>query len=178
MLTKLLRSFLNIVENPRSLPSFLGIYSLLWLIWHYQFLLRFGSATGNVVERLGNAKTAMDEFQFFSVFFVTITLFILYSGFQVFIKYSREHVDKVDREKNNNLTELDKKNDMEQLVSTLEILQNKLRTSQENEKKAKIEEKNIMAKLMVVQTKLDETAADLEVLKNTQSELPSDVTLC
>ena len=168
MLTKLLRSFLNIVENPRSLPRFLGLYSLIWLLWHYQFLLSFGSATGDVLERFGNAIETNEEIQYLSVFFVTTMLFILYSGFQVFIKQSREHVDKIDREVNSPLSELVKNNDMEQLVSTLEALQKELKTSKDNERKAKLEVKNIIAKLMIVQTKLDETTADLQILKATK----------
>jgi hypothetical protein len=168
MLTKLLKSFLSIVENPRSLPSFLGIYSLIWLLWHYQFLLSFGTLTGGVIERVSNAIESVDRFQYISVFFVTIMVFILYSGFQALIKHSREHVDKIDSEKNSPLTELVKNNDMEQLVSTLEVLQKELETSKDNEKKAKLEVKKIMAKLMTVQTKLDETNADLEILQATQ----------
>jgi len=167
MLTKLLRSFLNVVENPRALPSFLGLYFLLWLIWHHQFLLSFGASTGGVIDRLGNAIESIDEFQYFSVLFTTIMLFVLYSGFQVFIKYSREHIDKIDRDKDSQISELAKKNDMEQLVSTLENLQEELRTSKENEKKAKIEVKKIMSQLITVQNKLDEATADLEIMKNT-----------
>ena len=163
-----LRSFLNVVENPRSLPSFLGVYSLLWLLWHYQFLLSFCTATGNVIDRLGNAIDTTANFQYITVLVVTTILFILYFSFQTFIKYSREHVDKLDREENNPLSELSEDSDMEQLVITLRALQKEIKISKENEKKAKIEVKNIMAKLMMVQAKLDETTADFEILKATK----------
>jgi len=163
-----LRSFLNVVENPRSLPSFLGIYSLLWLLWHYQFLLSFGVAKGNVIERLDNAINTTTNFQYITVFVITTIVFALYFSFQTFIRYSREQVDKLDREENNPLSEITKNSDMEQLVLRLEYLQKEIKTSKDNEIKAKVEVKNIMGKLMVVQAKLDEATADLEILKSTK----------
>jgi len=163
-----LRSFLNVVENPRSLPSFLGMYSLLWLLWHYQFLLSFSVAKGNVIERLDNAINITTNFQYITVFVITTIVFALYFSFQTFIRYSRKQVDKLDLEENNPLSEITKNSDMEQLVLKLEDLQKEIKTSKDNEIKAKVEVKNIMGKLMVVQAKLDETTADLEILKNTK----------
>ena len=55
--------------------------------------------------------------------------------------------------------------------STLEVLQQQLKTAQENEKNAKAETKNVIDKLITVQTKLDETTADFEILKNEQHQL-------
>ena len=167
MLTKLLRSFLSVAENPRSIPNFIGVYFLLWLIWHNQFLFSFGTATGGMAERFSLATETNGELQFLSVFFVTLLLFVLYTCFQFFIKYSREHVDKMDREENSPLGELEKNADMEQLVLMLETLQQELKVSKGNESKAKTEVKNIMAKLIEVQTTLDETTADFEILKST-----------
>jgi hypothetical protein len=165
MLTKLLKSFLSIVENPRSLPNFLFVYSLIWLLWHYQFLLSFGTLTGGVIERFSKAIDGVDEFHYISVFFVTTILFVLYFGFQVLVKQSREYVDKIDRKEKFPLNALVKSNDMEQLVLTLEVLQKELETSKASEKAAKLEVKKAIAELMIVQTKLDETNADLEILK-------------
>lgn len=167
-MTKLIKSFLNIVDNPRSLPNFLGIYLLLWLIWHHQFLLSFGLATGSVNNRLDKAMAIIGEFQYLSVFFATITLFLCYFAFQVFVNSAREHVDKKDLEDNHHLSDLDKQKDMAQLVSTLEALQKQVKAAEENEKKAKTEAKAVMAKLMLVQTRLDETTADLDILKSEQ----------
>jgi pyruvate/oxaloacetate carboxyltransferase len=89
-------------------------------------------------------------------------------SFKSFVKSSREYVDKVDREQNDPLSESIKHNDIEQLVLVLESLQNEIALSKANEKKAKVQVKEIMKKSLILQTKLDEVTADFEILKATK----------
>jgi hypothetical protein len=160
-----LRSFLNVVENPRSLPTFLGTYSLFWLLWHYQFLLNIGAAPGGVFERINIAIELESSFQYILVLCLTLVFFALHLTFKSFVKSSREYVDKVDREENDPLNELIKQNDIEQLVFMLESLQKEIKLSKENERKANAEVKSIIAKFISLQTSYDEITADYEILK-------------
>ena len=160
-----LRSFLNVVENPRSLPTFFGVYASIWLLWHYQFLLNIASANGAFFQRLNTAIAMEGDFQYILVLFFTVVLFTLHLGFKSFVKSSREYVDKVDREENDPLNELIKNNDMEQLVLMLDTLQKEIKISKEKEKKAKLKTKDIMDRLISLQTNFDEVTADFEILK-------------
>jgi hypothetical protein len=163
-----LRSFLNVVENPRSLPTFLGVYVLFWLLWHHQFLLNIGAVSGGIFERIHTAIVLENSFQYILVFCLTIVFFVFQFSFKSFVKSSREYVDKVDREQNDPLSESIKHNDIEQLVLVLESLQNEIALSKANEKKAKVQVKEIMKKSLILQTKLDEVTADFEILKATK----------
>jgi hypothetical protein len=89
-------------------------------------------------------------------------------SFKSFVKSSREYVDKVDREQNDPLSESIKHNDIEQLVLVLESLQKEIALSKANEKKAKVQVKEVMTKSLILQTKLDEVTADFEILKATK----------
>tara|TARA_B110000014_G_scaffold263746_1_gene261620 strand:- start:2306 stop:2803 length:498 start_codon:yes stop_codon:yes gene_type:complete len=163
-----LRSFLNVVENPRSLPTFLGVYVLFWLLWHHQFLLNIGAVSGGIFERIHTAIVLENSFQYILVLGLTIVFFVFQFSFKSFVKSSREYVDKVDREQNDPLSESIKHNDIEQLVLVLESLQNEIALSKANEKKAKVQVKEIMKKSLILQTKLDEVTADFEILKATK----------
>jgi hypothetical protein len=163
-----LRSFLNVVENPRSLPTFLGVYVLFWLLWHHQFLLNIGAVSGGIFERIHTAIVLENSFQYILVFCLTIVFFVFQFSFKSFVKSSREYVDKVDREQNDPLSESIKHNDIEQLVLVLESLQKEIALSKANEKKAKVQVKEVMTKSLILQTKLDEVTADFEILKATK----------
>jgi hypothetical protein len=162
MLTKLLKSFLAIVENPKSLPNFIGLYLITWLFWHNQLIIEFFNAQGTITARLSTAITAIESFQYLAVFLLTILLFILRIGFDAFISSSRKYVNKKEQENDQDGLQNDK--DIERLLATLEETREQLKASKDREKRLKQTNNENINKLLKLQAKLDEVNADKQLL--------------
>jgi len=162
MLTKLLKSFLAIVENPKSLPSFIGLYLITWLFWHNQLIAEFFNAQGTITTRLSTAIAAVENFHYLAVFWLTILLFILRIGFDAFVNTSRKYVDKKEQENDQDGLENDK--DIERLLATLEETRAQLKASKAREKQLKQSNNENINKLLKLQAELDEVNADKQLL--------------
>lgn len=169
MISKALKSFLSVVENPKSLPSFIGLYLFTWLLWHNQLFVEFFHALGTITERLTTAIDAVTSFQHLTVFWLTIALFILRIGFDALVSSSRKYIDK--KEQENNQDTLQHNNDVERLLTTLDETREQLKTAKEREKQLKKINSGNVNKLLKIQAQLDEVNADRQLLMQTNERL-------
>ena len=169
MITKFLKSFLAIIENPKSLPTFISLYLLTWLFWHNQLIAEFFNAQGAITTRLSTAIAAVDNFQYIAVFWLTLFLFILRIGFDAFVTSSRKYVDK--KEQENNQDSLEQDADVQRLLTTLDETREQLKASKEREQQLKLANKETISKLLNVQAQLEEVTADKQLLLQENEKL-------
>lgn len=174
-MTQLLKSFLTIAENPRTLPNFIFAYLVVTVIWHHEFLFTFATSASGFTQRLDLAFAAVDSFQYVAVFFLTLILFALKLLFNYLVKASREHVNEQEQKMKTTLVDVDTSKDMEHLISVLDNLKEQLKQAQENEKQAKMKAKEAISHLNSTQQKLDELAADFEVVNKENTKLREQV---
>jgi septal ring factor EnvC (AmiA/AmiB activator) len=109
---------------------------------------------------------AIEDNQYLVVFFITCLLFIIRLAFNYLMFRSREVLNNADDNFANAREDqiFEKNDDISSLMATLTKTRQKLRESQEREKKA-IEEKNAtIKKLIAMQHQLDEAQADIDIL--------------
>jgi len=169
MITKFLKSFLAIVENPKSLPTFISLYLLTWLFWHNQLIAEFFNAQGSLTTRLSTAIAAVDNFQYIAVFWLTLFLFILRIGFDAFVSSSRKYVEKKEQENNQDSFEQDA--DVQRLLTTLDETREQLKASKEREQQLKLANKESINKLLNTQAQLEEVTADKQLLLQENEKL-------
>ena len=163
---KTLHSILSFTENQHPAPSFVVIYIVTWFTWHNQILSYFISAQGNFFTKVMTALGAIEDNQYLVVFFITCLLFIIRLAFNYLMFRSREVLNNADDNFANAREDqiFEKNDDISSLMATLTKTRQKLRESQEREKKA-IEEKNAtIKKLIAMQHQLDEAQADIDIL--------------
>jgi hypothetical protein len=173
MLTKLLKSLLSVVEDPRSLPTFITLYLLTWLIWHNQLFIDFFAAQGGFSNKISAAITGVSFSQTITVFWLTIFLFILRAGFIFFIKSSRKYVEQ--QEENNH--SIEQADDIKRLITTLAEVNAQLARAINKEKQAKANNKESINKLLAAQAELDEINADNLILKQENQQLTEKLAL-
>ena len=163
---KTLQSILRFTENQHPAPSFVVIYILTWFTWHNQIFSYYINAQGNFFTKVMTSLGAIEDNQYLVVFFITCLLFIIRLAFNYLMFRSREVLNNADDNFANAREDqiFEKNDDISSLMATLTKTRQKLRESQEREKKA-IEEKNAtIKKLIAMQHQLDEAQADIDIL--------------
>lgn len=163
---KTLKAILAFTENQQPAPSFIIIYLVTWLVWHNQIVSTFISATGDIWSRMNSAIAAVNENQYLVVFFLTCFIFILRLAYHYARFKSTELLNSSDDDylKGREDQTFERNEDIAQLMSTLELVQQQLAESKAREKKAISERNEQVKKVLTIQYELEEARADVKIL--------------
>ena len=167
MLSNKSKFYLTLVSKLKPSPSFFFIYTVIWFLWHNDFVTTLISTQADITSKIQAAMAAVPNNQFLVVLFLTIGTVLLLNIFDYLKDVASENEDTgmVELLKNSNTSATEGENDIKYVVATLGKTKKKLSDAIARENKLSQDKTELVSKLLKIEYQLEETLADNTLLK-------------